>query len=358
MSINLSGSYIILLDGEEVCRSKNLITTVGKTTIKQFMVGAYPSWASALGIGTQSTAVNTSDTKLGYEIDRREIVTKSLFTPTNSISTITTSGTNTALFTTRENVQLTVGDTVTVSGVTGTGITGLNTSHTVTATTSTTFTVTKTGLTNGEFAQTTAYAVGEETILLKAVFPDTLSAVIREVGVFSTIANTYSGQYNNKIISDFSEEGWSATGSLTPLVGTDTVLASTTSQTLSNISNTIDGYSPVDKLYLLINNPLAVAKTLTITLGNSSSSQSFAFSIPATAGSQVVSLALGTLTISSISYITVSTSTGTVELDALSVVNFDEYGAPDNMVSRSVLSANITKTAGQQLEIEYSMRIA
>lgn len=73
----LRGRYNIYLDNQ-IISSNNLITTAGKETIKQYLAGNIPSWSGAIAIGAINTAANIADTKLGFEIDRRQTLTKSI----------------------------------------------------------------------------------------------------------------------------------------------------------------------------------------------------------------------------------------------------------------------------------------
>jgi hypothetical protein len=353
---NLSGEYVVKLDGEEIARSKNVITDSGRSTIKKYLIGSVPVWGSSIGIGVVSTTATTSDTRLKFEADRRSITSKTIYRPKNYLSSVVVSGTNTAVFTTVENNKFAVNDVVTVAGVTGTNATALNASHTVTAVGTNSFTIVKTGLTNGTTA-INATAIGEELILLKATFPDSLAVRINEIGVYPAITNLTTNLYNVELLSDFSESDWGTFGSSTSLIGSSNLTATTTTKTISNVSMSFDGYISTDKVALLVNNPTASAKTVTVTFTNSAgATKAYSFTSTTATGSQVIEVDVGYNTLGTVYSMSVA-STANIDLDAISLVSIDGLGVSNYIVSRSALASTIVKAAGQQLEIEYSMRL-
>lgn len=360
----ITGKYSFILDGEVVCESENIVTNVGKSAIRSFLVGDTNNWAAALGVGVGTSTATATQTKLDFEVDREPIRLKTTVTPRHFISKITITGGNTATFTLLEYPKFVSGDTITISGtsVSGSTVNGTFTAGTVNVSAKT-FTITKSGLTNqtdvSQESQESPYVEGQNNIVLKSRFSDELAMVIKEVGVFSSYETRYDSGYNVGIISDFSESSWGTYGSTTPFVGSKNITCTTTLKTLTDMSFSMDPYVTHDKLYLLVNNPNTTAKTVTITLYTSDIIyQSFSFSVAGSSGVQILEAEITEpITISTVSKMTVVSSTGSVDLDALSVVNFDEFGAPDKMVSRSVLPTPITKVAGKQLEVEYTMRI-
>ena len=204
----------------------------------------------------------------------------------------------------------------------------------------------------------------DELILLKAQFSNSLVASIKEVGVFPSVTTSLEGLYNDRVITDFSETDWSVTPTTGGIIGTSNIqLTSTvTSATLSNLSFPLDGYSPADKLSLLVTNGDVAAKTITIAMTGTNGTKSYTFSVGNTATTQIIDVlfdtgakSLGTLTSMTVSC--TQTTGQTLSLDALKIVNYDEYGPAADMVSRSVLGTTLVKTAGQELEIEYSLKV-
>lgn len=197
-------------------------------------------------------------------------------------------------------------------------------------------------------------------IVLRAAFPITLETVVREVGVYPFVNTTASGRYQDSIVTDFSESGWSAGGedvSTTSYAGTKNVkLDSTnTSSTLSGIDIDISGYAQTDKFELLVNNLDANIKTITLTFSDGINSSTVTFpNLAASTGLQSVSVNIGATDVQRITSITLaSTNTNKdISLDCLKFLNTDESGYTMNLVSRSVIN-EIVKLAGQDLEIEY-----
>ena len=292
--LNLEGSYKVYLDGELVSESKNIITTVGKSVIRKYLAGTYPNWAYALGAGV-GTGSTTTAAAVGDVKLQYEI----------------------------ERQPITYKSTYT-SGT-------------------------------------------DELILLKANFSNSLVAVIKEVGVFPSITTSSSGLYNDRVLADFSES-WTGgnTSAVASLVGSanrEFNFAGQTAMSLTGLAVAMDGYSPDDKISLLLTNGNATAKTLTVTLTGTLGSKAYTFTTDSTATTQIKDLTLdtGPASIGTLNSISIACSTLTsgqsVSLDAIKLVNYDEYGPAADMVSRSVLSTPITKVAGQELEIEYSLKV-
>lgn len=276
----INGFYKIYIDKKEVGSYKNLITTAGKSTIKQFLAGNIPSWGGAIAIGPMTTAAAISDTKLGFEIDRAQTLTK----------------------------------TIDASG----------------------------------------------NIVLRASFPLDLEVKINEIGVYPFANTTVSGRYQDEIISDFAEAGWTygTSDATTSYVGNRNIVLNSTnaSSVLSGLSLDISGYAETDKFELLVNNLDANAKTITLTFSDGTNSSTVTFpNLSASSGLQSVSVNIGSSSVSTITSITMA-STGaskSVSLDCLKFLNTDESGYSTNLISRSVLGSTITKYAGQDLEVEY-----
>ena len=70
---SMKGSYVIKVDGVEIARSENLLTTSGKRIIASFMAGLTPRWAGAIAAGVSGTAATVLDSKLGFEFVRSPI---------------------------------------------------------------------------------------------------------------------------------------------------------------------------------------------------------------------------------------------------------------------------------------------
>lgn len=71
-----SGTYVFKLDGEEIARSKNVITNAGKDIIASYMAGTIGEWAGAFAIGVGATTAAVTDAKLDFEFYRAPISSK------------------------------------------------------------------------------------------------------------------------------------------------------------------------------------------------------------------------------------------------------------------------------------------
>lgn len=197
-------------------------------------------------------------------------------------------------------------------------------------------------------------------IIIKASFPNSLNAIIREVGIFPTSSTTSDNQFQDVIISDFSGEAASTTTNSSVGTGNIALSAGTTSFTKTGLNLDISGYSTVDKIQLLAYNPDANAKTLTIDLSDGTTIYTLTLpNLAASSGYQVVSVALGTPTITKITQFTINvTSTSkSVELDCLKFLNTDQVNYISGVVSRSIPASPIIKKAGQDLEVEYTLDV-
>lgn len=198
-------------------------------------------------------------------------------------------------------------------------------------------------------------------ITLRASFPTDLEAVIKEVGVFPFVNTTANGRYQDALITDFSEAGWSTgtTDTNISLVGSSNILLDSTyaTRTLTGLSLDLSGYSSTDQFQILVNNPDSNTKTVKLILSDGTNTDELTFSNATSSGVQKLSVNIGTLTVGTITQISLqSTATNkSISLDCLRVVNKDESGYAMKIVSRSVLATPIEKTAGQDLEVEYSL---
>jgi hypothetical protein len=197
-------------------------------------------------------------------------------------------------------------------------------------------------------------------IIVKASFPNSLDAIIREVGIFPIPSTTSDNQFQDAIISNFSNESGSSTTNSSVGTGNIVLSSGTTSFTKTGLSVDLTGYSSVDKLQLLAYNSDSNVKTIKIDMSDGSTTYSLTFpNLAASSGYQVTSVALGSPTISKMTEFTISvTSTNkSVELDCLKFLNTDQINYISGVVSRSVLGSPITKLAGQDLEVEYTLDV-
>lgn len=78
--------YYVIKDGErELARSNNLITTVGKRHILNYLANKLPDRNRYIGIGIGSTAANVADTKLEFEVNKYKVYTSYIDYSTSTI---------------------------------------------------------------------------------------------------------------------------------------------------------------------------------------------------------------------------------------------------------------------------------
>ena len=206
---------------------------------------------------------------------------------------------------------------------------------------------------------------GSENIILKASFPTDLTTVIKEIGIYPFSTSTATGTYQDSIITDFSETTWTNSTSATTnsLVGVNNITnTGTSAMVLSNLNIDISGYSSTDQFQIQYYNNQTTTKNITISVGGTKNgSAGTAISTTITLTSQPVGFYISTFNIGTnldtITSISITVSAGTVSFDAMKFLNTDETDYITGIVSRSVLASPITKTAGQTLEVEYSLAI-
>lgn len=66
----IKGTYIFYQDGQEICRSSNVVTKFGKRFLTNFIAGNIPNLGKDMAIGIDSTAATENDTRLGFEFYR------------------------------------------------------------------------------------------------------------------------------------------------------------------------------------------------------------------------------------------------------------------------------------------------
>lgn len=67
---SMTGTYIFYKDGEEVARSKNIITKFGKRFLTQYLAGKGAGQAKDIAIGVGSSAASINNTQLDFEFYR------------------------------------------------------------------------------------------------------------------------------------------------------------------------------------------------------------------------------------------------------------------------------------------------
>lgn len=298
-SIDLCGEYSIYLDKKLVGTSKNTITTNGKAAIRNYLAGAYPEWASIMAVGIGNVnASSASDVSLEYEIDRQTVISKS---------------------------------------------------------------------------------VNSNNIVVKASFPTNLEATIYEIGVFPTFYRTTTqSSLPDLLLTSFEEAitgykwDYGVSDANDHRMGAKSLkLEDSMTSTLDNINLTIDGYNPDDKIQIFAK-PTNAASKVTITFTDyDSNAQSYEFTFSGTSWQKsektfnsVKSGSSGYGTVTRIKSVAITSDVSgaeTITIDGIKFYNYEQdLTSETSLVSRTVLTGGniITKTAGQELDIEYSLTVS
>ena len=91
-NVYLFGEYTVYQDGEEVCKSKNLITKFGKRYLTQYLAGQSNTNLRDIAIGIGSTEASINDTQLGFEFYRSPVTMSSIDIQTSSSTGLSTYG--------------------------------------------------------------------------------------------------------------------------------------------------------------------------------------------------------------------------------------------------------------------------
>lgn len=202
----------------------------------------------------------------------------------------------------------------------------------------------------------------DNTILLKAEFPDDLECVVYETGVHSSFSTSIDGG-TSQLLTDFSTgDGWTqTTDSIVPRIGAGMVKVSSTPAQISNLDIDFSGYSSTDYLYLSTYFAgTSGAKTISVSISDGTTTYSYSFSANLNDLSYtIIPVQYNVGSPSTITSISVSSSSsGSIYLDGLRINNATEYGTADILVSRSVLGTPVTKKAGSKLEVEYTLAVS
>jgi hypothetical protein len=199
-----------------------MITNDGKEVISKYLIGQVPSFATHLAIGCGATPLGPAGSvpntvygkqRLDFEMTRVPISSKG-FVDDSATVVITNKvlAGNVATLTTSAVHNIIVGETVIVSGVDST----FNGQYRVTATnapTNTTFSYSKIAnpVTSAAVTPNGSAIVSRTKISITAELPSDNRYDITEVGILSTGNNALAGQYDSRMIFNFTQ-GWEQHG--------------------------------------------------------------------------------------------------------------------------------------------------
>lgn len=386
----MHGVYRVYKNGDMISESNNLITSNGKDVIHQYMAGIIKDWASSIAIGAYNTAATINDYKLNYEISRFGITTRS---PIDSVITSTTISGSAG------STQVVVGSSAGLSvgqSLTGTGI---NSSATVTIVSISSTSVTMSHPNTASMSGATGYFKTPKSIKFKATIPEGIECIIYELGIFTNTINQNPDAFEDKIITNFNEEvstlGWtggtsiSSYASYSPRLSGEmlnvTATASSQRVVLGSTSSAIaigSASSPAGSLEFdtqIFSNNFDTAKLLVYSTGTASitvkgqDSSTITSAAPTNNSITLISnasvaagvnLLEGTISKDSlyndtlskleITYVCGSGSVG-LYFDSLKFSHSGNFNIYHGLVSRSVLSTPIVKTAQESVDIEYEI---
>lgn len=213
-------------------------------------------------------------------------------------------------------------------------------------------------------------------VVFKGALPPNLSAKIYEVGLWSQLSNIAAGEYYSRALASFdSTELWSVgTFQVTNArVGIDALrLAPTTSATSTSLWTDLfldlSGNSGADKFSVAFFNGNANAASVKFRFKTDASNYyTFSIATPPT-GYQVTQIAKSTATLTgtpswaSITSMEVEVVAGAggaaaVDFDGIRIEDVDTLNPDYIMVSRELLAAPVTKTAGRAMDVEFYLPV-
>jgi len=298
----MKGIYIFKQDGVEIARSENVITTDGKTSILQYLVGTQQDWASHIAIGAIETEATVDDKTLYFEIARTPVTLKSF----SSISpNLMVKGTFDASF---------------AANIYEVGVYPTNNSST--------------------------FGVRNNLIISDFSTQDVWTDDGSQIG---------SGQWTSYLAQSPSS----------PRVGMY-ALTVPSNKTYTNAATFFDisKYSTIDTLDVLVGpvTSSSGSKSFTVKFTNTKGDNaSLSYSLPTSTAWKIISIPLTSevIAIGSISQIDLITESGlSVMVDSIKINIAAEVDNTTSLVSRSVLTTPIAKIYGSPLDIEYYLDLS
>jgi hypothetical protein len=302
----IKGTYVYYEDGKEIFRSSNVITRYGKRFLTGFLAGRDAFNSKTMAFGIDDTSATDTDTRLGFEFYR---------TPVEFGST---------------DIQ-TLNDT-------------------------------------------TTYAV-----IYKTTIPQDVSGYITEVGIYPEFKDSISS-YDSKFIADFeSQLDWTNTPSISSensRIGQYTLNMSSdgtaSKEYKSNIQQIdLSGYSVNDTIRLAYYKQDENLSNIVIKLYSSPSDYYSVTITPETGTGYKISPGIllsnlfsnastSNVDPTNINQIGItitpeSSTTTSVDMDALRINDEDTFSPDFGLISRSVLSTPLMKLSGRQVEVEYRL---
>ncbi|HEY6019983.1 MAG TPA: hypothetical protein VIY48_08790 [Candidatus Paceibacterota bacterium] len=290
------GRYRFSSGGVLIAESENLITTVGKKAVVDYLAGFTQNLAGAIVLGVGTTAANVADKALEYEVARVPIRLRS--------PDYTNYG---VIF----KAQVNLSD---------------------------------------------AWKAYEAGLVSSADSPNTYSS--KPLLTFDSSFDSWSAGTFVATNSRQNEALRLAPGA-----------SATTTATLSNLVVDLSGYSNTDQFNFAFYTASAFVSSVVLRLKvDASNYYSYSIATPSngvygiykiakSAFSATGSPSWANITQAEVAVTSTAGGSGIVDFDGLRIEDLDSYRENDVLVSRSILGAQITKTAGLPLDIEYTITI-
>lgn len=302
----IKGTYVYYENGKEIFRSSNVITKYGKRFLTGFLAGRDSFNSKTMAFGIDSTAATDIDTRLGFEFYRIPV----------------------------------------------------------------------------EFGSTDIQTLNDATtytVIYKTTIPQDVSGYITEVGIYPEFKDSVSS-YDSKFIADFENQlDWTNTPSISSnnsRVGQYTLNMSSNGTSAKEYKSNVQqidlsGYSVNDSLRLAYYKKDENLSNIIIKFYSSSTDY---YSVTITPGSGIgykissdillsnLFLNASTLNVDptninqiGIIITPISSTTTSVDMDALRINDEDTFNTDFGLISRSILSTPLMKVSGRQVEVEYRL---
>jgi hypothetical protein len=214
-----------------------MITNDGKQIISKYILGQVSNFATHLSIGCGAVPLNITDSvpanaigkqMMDFEMTRVPISSKGFIDDSQLfVVTNVALSSNVATITTATAHNILIGESIIVSGVSGNGNSIFNGSYTVTSITTYTISYSLIALDVASNALSTnaSVVVSRTKISFTAELPSSNKYEITEVGIWSAANNVLAGQYDSKMIFNFSQDWQYHTGNTiaSPVLKTNTI---------------------------------------------------------------------------------------------------------------------------------------
>lgn len=318
------GVYVFKENGKEIFRSKNLITTRGSEIITSYLCGLNVQWAGAVAVGCGTSSATAIDSMLNFEYSRTPI---SSISPSYSYDSTKGHNRITAKFLLSQDDVCDIyevglyPDTSNVAAGVGQGqlLSSLSSSEPIYT-----------------FASTTGSTGPAAAVIYSGSYDETINRIgTNSIKMTTTLAASYKNTFRHSGINlDLSDYSVADTITLAGIKDTGTITKFTV-RFVTDDSNYYDYIIP----------------TITDVFDTTYKIKSYTKGLWTAYGSPSWS------NITAIDFLVESASAASVILDGIRINDVDTVNPNYALISRSVLSTPIIKSAGTDMEIEYYLNL-